>query len=319
LYGNPGPGKDAEHAGWRLTQGMWLDLDLLWVARYGNPQLLDGVGMDATPRGNEGGGERLWRRTKRGLPDVRKGWLEGWTQQGVEFTTAAGTRLHRWAEIRGLALEADPFVAADWENWERWVLKDGSILPGKEQPSSSSEPSSVWKLSLPWGATMEIPRSEVVARHPMAHRLPSWESLQDHNLDLGGRDWTPRVNQAISGRALRMGGRAWPDGLGMRANSSATTHLVGPGLLEGVVGMDEGILEFHRSQDVQFRILLNGEEVWNSGRRQVHSEPLPFSLELPKAGELRLELMATEDHPLGAHGNWCVLRWYPAGPTRSSS
>jgi alpha-galactosidase len=74
------------------------------------------------------------------------------------------------------------------------------------------------------------------------------------------------VDLSVTGKPLTVGGRVWRRGLGVHAPSRLTWKLDGPWReLRGFVGIDDEVLTLPHRGAVDFRLRLDGREVWSSG------------------------------------------------------
>ena len=124
--------------------------------------------------------------------------------------------------------------------------------------------------------------------------------------------WNPRPNRSYEGKPLRIRGRKYDNGLGMRAPANLRYELkpeydrfvalagVDDNLLDGNMGR---FLAMHAS--VVFRVFIDGRCAAESPVMRISQEPWRFDVKIPK-GARRIDLVATDAGSRSACdlGNW---------------
>jgi hypothetical protein len=288
-------------AGFALTglqdQAAVLPLDTLWVQR---------LGRDRLPLAEEDR-DVLWARISEGGRDVQRGYFLEWTMDGVDFEGPGGVRSFPWEELDGFGLleEALPVPAE-----AVWVqLRQGSSLTA----TVSAVRGGRLELELPWGARWSVGLEDVARIERLAGLVDladdRWAVVEEPASE--AMDWSPKVDRAVEGGFLRVGGIHYPTGLGVRAPTVLQRTVSRPGILFLGVGVDDQVLAFHRPQALHFEVLLDGELLAEVGR-QVRGERVQnLVLELAQPGQLTLRVRGADGLPFGAHADWLGLRFLP--------
>ena len=255
-------------------------------------------------------GDRLWRRASGGY-DPLDGFLLGFDADGVAFEGELGERLVPWSELAALHVEALDDLAGPVGDVEV-DLVDGSRLAGTFAGLSGS----VLRLDRGGDAPLALD-----ARHllQVARTGPEQVFLGALAFDeLGapglfgdgfGLPWPPRVDRAVGGGPLRVGGEAHARGLGVHAPSRLGFDLAPGGVLRGAVGVDDSVLDLPAEGSVVFRVHWNGEEAWESPRLTSGMAPVALpALDLAAGGRLELEVDPTDDSIPGDRADWLDLR-----------
>lgn len=308
LRGEPGPELPGSAApAWRLAcrGAPPFAFDSLWLRGLGR-----GAAPPADPLATE---DRLWLLRPGGVLDLQRGWLLDWTAAGPEFQSAAGERVHPWQEVQALrVLDED----VDEPQGTVWLfLADGSTLAARvlgQDPRGAE--GADWRVEFPWGARTTLPADSVLR----VRRRSGVEEWGRADWEVRGQpragelDWTPKRGRSVEGRALRLGGRTWPDGWGVKAPSELARRAPGAGTLLLTVGADDRVAEFRQPQPIVFRVLLDDEELASTPPLTVADGPRTLLVAVPRAGLLRLIAQTPTPLTQGAHADWCDLLWLPA-------
>lgn len=307
LRGTPGPDlPDAGMPTWRLALGgaAPLPLDPLWLRSLGR-----GLPPAADPAAEE---DWLWLQRPGGVLDLHRGFLLDWRAAGPVFETAAGERTVPWEEIHALRLLDEPSELRADDVW--LFLADGSALAARVLAQDPREADGEWQIELPWGARARLPGTAVsrVRRRDGVEEWgrTAWEVREQPRGEV--LDWSPKVGLSVEGRELRLGGRSWPDGIGVKAPAELARAAPGPGTLLLTVGADDRVAEYLQPQPLVFRVLLDGEELARTAPLGVEDGPRTLLVEVPRAGLLRLRAEGAGIGEQGAHGDWCDLLWLPS-------
>jgi hypothetical protein len=306
LRGEPGPDlPDAGLATWRLALpgAPLLPLDSLWLRAQGR---------GALPPADSGAREdRLWLRRPGGVLDLRQGFLLDWRAAGAVFQTAGGERTVPWSDVHAMALLDEPVAEPAGTVW--LFLADGSTLAAKVLGQDPHAEGGAWSIELPWGARARLPAASItrVRRREGVEEWAraSWEVREHPRAEV--LDWSPKFGAAVEGGALRLGGRTWPDGIGVKAPSEVARAAPGPGTLLLTVGADDRTAGVGQPQPIVFRVLLGGEELTRTPPLSAATGPRTLLVPVPRAGTLRLRAELAGPYAQGAHGDWCDLVWLP--------
>lgn len=288
-------------AGFALTglqeEAAVLPLDTLWVQR---------LGRDRLPLAEEDR-DVLWARIPEGGRDVQRGYFLEWTMDGIDFEGPGGVRSFPWEELDGFGLleEALPVPAE-----AVWVqLRQGSSLTA----TVSAVRGGRLELELPWGAGWSVGLEDVARIERLAGLVDladdRWAVVEEPASE--AMDWSPKVDRAVEGGFLRVGGIHYPTGLGVRAPTVLQRTVSRPGILFLGVGVDDQVLAFHRPQALHFEVLLDGELLAGVGRQARGERVQNLVLELAQPGQLTLRVRGADGLPFGAHADWLGLRFLP--------
>jgi alpha-galactosidase len=127
-----------------------------------------------------------------------------------------------------------------------------------------------------------------------------------------GMKWSYQIDRAVTGGALRAGGRAWRRGIGVHAPSRLEWTLDGAwSALRGSVAIDDSVLLLGSRGSVQFRVYVDGhtEPAWSSGRVQGGGSPIEIpALALKGVHQLALEVDMDDKLYVADRADWLRLR-----------
>jgi hypothetical protein len=260
--------------------------------------------------------DRLYRRVG-GALDTLDGTVQGFTPEGVRFgSTRLGERLVPWGEVAALFVEvlAEETDEAAAPGAPVVVdLADGSRLRGRmSRLSAAGLELSVGgevMVTLPLSALGEIARDD--GSVAFLSDLPlEGEEGRGNPFDTAdepyGMVWPCRPDRAVTGTALRAGGRVFRRGLGAHAPSRLRFPLDGSYReLHGAVAIDDSTLLLSARGSVVFRILLDGQAVFESGSLSAGDPPVTFPpVQLEGKRELVLEADMAADLNQGDRADW---------------
>jgi hypothetical protein len=295
-------------------EGEELELELVGGVRL--PISIDRI-QEIRPAGRESGGEepspdgdRLYRATGSGLDRV-DGTVEGFTPDGVRFTSRLGERVFPWSEVAALFVEVLEEPARATSDLEVVLdLADGSRLRSglvRLEAAGCLGVVGGTEVLLPWSAIEELVvddgtflfLSDVAAKSEEGRGTPFGDDL--------GMLWNHAVDRSVTGEPLRVGGTTYRRGFGTHAPTRLAFEL-DPRFtkLRGSVGVDDSSLSNpeHARGSVRFRVLLDGKVAFESHVVRGGDAPLELPvLELAGARELVLEADPVEDHR-GDRADW---------------
>lgn len=260
--------------------------------------------------------DRLYHRVGASLDPI-DGTLEGFSAEGVRFEShRVGSRLYAWDQVAALFVEVLEQLGSPQDVGGSAVvvdLLDGSRLRGRMQVLSSTGLNLVigrdTEISLPLETLAEIARddgsvtflSELAARGETGLGNPF-----DSEGEVFGMVWPFRADRAVTGGALRAGGRTWRRGVGAHAPSRITWALDGAWReLRGAVAVDDSVLRGPAQGSVVFRLHLDGELVWESPVMSSGDPAVHFpALALEAKTELVLEADMADGLNQGDRANW---------------
>lgn len=306
LRGEPGPDlPDAGLPTWRLALSgrPQLPFDPLWLRSQGRgfaPTLPSGADQD-----------QLCLRRPGGTLDCQRGWLLDWRAAGAVFGSTSGERTYPWSEVDSLCVLDEALELPGDAVW--LFLADGSTLAGTILSQEPGVDGGAWMIELPWGARARLPE-EAVTRIRRRAGVEEWarrDWIVGEQPAGEALDWSPKFHRSVEGHPLRLGGRTWPDGIGVKAPSELSRRTPGAGTLLLTVGADARVAEFRQPQPVVFRVFLDGAELAATAPLGVARGPQTLLVQVPRAGMLRLRAETEGAAHHGAHGDWCDLLWLP--------
>jgi hypothetical protein len=296
-------GGNADRLDWAIGTGgelLLVPIDLLALRSFARTRI-------PTPP-KEQVEDLLVLRTAAGL-DRRSGWLEEITQEGIVFAVGDRVETHVWDKVEALRLlEEEPLLAAPGEVIVR--LREGSFLPFRPR---TVEPER-WRGRMPWGATLQIPLEWVASVEPAAGPFLDLTELPGLPAEYESAEvlsWAPRFHQSVSGRALVVGGLAYPRGIGVRAPTRLTWMVDGPGLLTVEVGVDAEVAGHRDPEPLRFAVSLDGELLEESSAVRREDGALSMRVAIPRGGKLELRCTSVGGKlASGRHGNWLAPRFW---------
>jgi alpha-galactosidase len=121
----------------------------------------------------------------------------------------------------------------------------------------------------------------------------------------------PRVDRSIEGTPLRLGGRAYPNGIGTHANSVLNLKLSGAREFDALVGVDD---EADKNGSVEFLVLVDGKIVWRSGTMRGGDAPKKVRVDLSRAQNVSLRVTDAGDGTYYDHADWVNPQITTIGP-----
>ena len=124
--------------------------------------------------------------------------------------------------------------------------------------------------------------------------------------------WQPQKNQSYEGRPLRIRGKTYASGLGMRAPANARFELKPEyDRFVALAGADDHLVDERMGRDlamhanVIFRVFIDGELAAESPVMRISQEPWRFDVEIPEGSrQINLACMSAGAHHPVKLGNW---------------
>ncbi|MBK7877834.1 MAG: NPCBM/NEW2 domain-containing protein [Planctomycetes bacterium] len=261
-------------------------------------------------------GDRLYR-VKGSALDVLDGAIEEFTAQGVRFHGArVDSRVFAWGEVAALYVEG---LGAHAEKEDaaagapvRVELVQGSRVKGALAQIANGKLALTARrgqaIELSVGALREVFVDDGRAQWLSEVNPSRAEERKPFGDDLG-MTWRHRIDQSVTGRALRAGGRAFAHGIGVHAPSTLAWK-VEPAwkTLRGRVAIDDETQTLAAHGAVLFRVLVDGKKAWESPVVRGGDPPLDLpAIELAGASELVLEVDTGPESFLGDRADWLEL------------
>ena len=128
--------------------------------------------------------------------------------------------------------------------------------------------------------------------------------------------WHPKPNHSYEGNPLRIRGRKYDKGLGMRAPSNLRYELKGEyDRFVALVGVDDNMLDVHNARflakhsSVAFKVSIDGEPTAESPVMRISQEPWRFDVKIPE-GARQINLVAVD---AGSRSPYDLANWADAG------
>ncbi|MFN3648838.1 MAG: NPCBM/NEW2 domain-containing protein [Armatimonadota bacterium] len=164
-------------------------------------------------------------------------------------------------------------------------------------------------VKLDWGAELELPLASLTAlevRNGKLVYVSDLEPSESRTIPYLDGAFTIRQNQSASGRPLRLRGRTYTRGLGMRSRSQVTYTLDGSfAKLVSLVGIDD---EVGRGGSVVYRVFGDDKLLWESPIVRGGDAPLPVEVPLKGVLLLRLEVDYADNGDAADHADWVDTR-----------
>lgn len=287
-----------------------LSIDALLSLRF--PERLGSEDAAAVERPAEG--DRLYRRVGDRL-DRLDGFVEAFDGEGVRFESLVGSKQVPWQDVGALFIE--PLGEADAADASpRRVavdLSNGSRLMGELGRADAAGVS----LALAGGTSVRLPTDALLRLSVLDGRLTYLSDLEPALFEGGsafgddlGLVWQPRVDRCVEGGPLLAGNRRVPRGIGVMAPTILEWELEpGSRLLRGSVAVDASVQRLGLEGSVRFRVLVDGEQRFESEWIGVSRGPLALpEIDLEGARRLRLEADMGPDYNAGDRADWLDLR-----------
>lgn len=238
------------------------------------------------------------------------GTLDSLAEMEFTFDYEGGQRTMPRERLYGVVLSAPP--AGD-EPRARITLLDGSLIAG-ELTALDAENATVkigrkGSVTLPWEMVERIAlRSERLTY--LSDLKPAAEEQQ--SLVAFPLPW--QKDRSVGGKAILLGGKKYPRGIGMHALCRLTYELDGKQeefrALLGIDGAMQG------KGDCIYRVIADGVEIF-SRRIKGADEPFDLSLDVRGVKELVLAAEPGEGLDLADHADWAEARLLRSSSTKS--
>lgn len=261
-------------------------------------------------------GDRLYRVQGTAL-DRLDGTVEELTEEGVRFHGVLGSRVLPWNEVAALFVESlgplEPETDETAGDLPAVVvdLIDGGRLRGELRSLDDQEcvlGTRRGELRLPLAilGSLALDDGSVAFLSDLAPKETT--DGAPFGDDLGMR-WPHRFDRSVTGKPLRAAGRAFSRGIGVHAPSRMVWELDGGWTrLLGSVAVDDEVLLLSSRGSVVFRVLVDGQPLWESPILHGGDTPLELpELELSGAKELVLEVDASTDFFVADRADWLTM------------
>jgi hypothetical protein len=199
-------------------------------------------------------------------------------------------------------LEYPPITGVGW----KVLFTDGSRVSAREVTFDPADPENSLNLTTRWGAQWRVPLEKLAGLRvlqPGAIELDTVKPAAIQTVDYVGPTEQPRFGTNVQGGPLRIGPRAFDQGIGTQSRTLLAYRLDGTAkTFSAWVGLDNSAGPKASSRAV---VLLDGKAVYDSGPLKAGDIPRRVQVDL---GSAKLLILATE---FGEGGgirdwvNWC--------------
>lgn len=232
-----------------------------------------------------------------------RGLTESIAPEAITFKYREQSRTVPWSDLYGLILAKG--VQAGEPPQARCLLDDDSILAGR---LLGGDRQSI-EMQLSIGATIAIPLAALREIRFHSERVVFLSDLtpSDYTFEpFGITHWPYRLDRSVANRPLRIGGKQYARGIGMHSVSTLTYKLdTAYKTLAADIGIDAAV---GQRGDVVFRVLADGQEVFNSGPVTGRDPPRSILVKLEGARQLQLCVDLGGQLDIGDQANWGNIR-----------
>lgn len=184
-------------------------------------------------------------------------------------------------------------------------LSDGSVLNVRDAKSVDA----AIEMTLGCGAVLTVPLAELVDLSFRNGRILYLSDQQPTKMEVVPflDDATPpRMNAAATGTPLRLAGKTFTKGIGVRSRTLLQYDLAGKfERFQSTIGVDAAA---GTQASVRFVVLVDGEEKFDSGLMSATSDPVPVDVSVTDAKTLELLVDFGERGDVDDFANWCNAR-----------
>jgi len=209
--------------------------------------------------------------------------------------------------IQGVSIDKSTleYPAISGVGW-KVLLTDGSRITAREVTFDPADPEHSLNLTTRWGAQWRVPLEKLAGLRvlqPGSIELDTVKPAAIQTVDYVGPTEQPRIGSNVQGGPLRIGPRAFDQGIGTQSRTLLAYRLDGSAkTFSAWVGLDNSAGPKGSSRAV---VLLDGKPVYDSGPLKAGDLPKRVQVDL---GSAKLLILATE---FGEGGgirdwvNWC--------------
>lgn len=200
-------------------------------------------------------------------------------------------------------VEAKPIAGT--HAWLR--LADGSSLAiaALEAPGLGTRP---WQATAAFGAKLAIDPDDLVdlsLRHArvtyLSDQTPTATTVQPYLDDR----MAPRFDRNVLGDPIRLAGRVYAKGIGVRSHATLTYKAAGYQRFEATIGLDDAA---GQGGSVRFMVLLDGKKAFDSGDVDGGAKPQKLRLPLGNAKEISLVVDYAKRGDVQDFADWADAR-----------
>jgi hypothetical protein len=229
--------------------------------------------------------------------------VEGFNADGVELTAADRRRSLPWDDVEWLVLSPTP--GPDTRPAHLALLTDGTAIALDSFELADGVLSGV-RGDAHW--TVEAKRLARIRLASEAYRyLSDLEPAKVITTPLLDVVWAPRLDAAVTGSPLRLGGVTYPKGIGMHVRTEMEFALDGGySRLYALVGVDDAAGKLGA---VVFRVVADGRTAFESPPQHGGDAPLRVSVDITGATRVTLAAEAADPAALsGQFADWADAR-----------
>ncbi|MFG0334555.1 MAG: NPCBM/NEW2 domain-containing protein [Maioricimonas sp. JB049] len=239
------------------------------------------------------------------------GELLTFDEQSVAIETSVGEIPIERSRLAGLAFNPDLVVPpATTPQGAVIGFHDGGRLTVQSVRLDRSEAPRTFEVEPLFGDALRLPIEAVSVIELFRPGLRSLAEVASSDVAVGQTPYLssappPVWNGSVAGGPLRLRGVTYPRGIGMLSGTSLT-FAVQPGdeAFLAVVGIDDAA---DGQGSAQFRVLLDGREVWSSGELTGRDEPVVAGpIDVAGAARLTLRVDFGEYGDIRDFADWCT-------------
>jgi hypothetical protein len=185
------------------------------------------------------------------------------------------------------------------------VVRDGTMLGGRITGGDAGHV----ELELTVGGSVRLPVTELVEIRLRSDRVLFLSDLEPTEYvfePFSITHWPYRRDRSVTNQPLRIGGQTYERGIGMHSQAVLVYTLPDSfASFAAVIGIDDVPRPLGNAV---FRVLADGQEVFNSGPVTGRDEARPILVPIGGSRKLELAVDFGEDLDIGDHANWANAR-----------
>lgn len=245
--------------------------------------------------------------------DRAEGEIQGVTAGKLSVKLGGATAAVDLSRIRSFALAPRPGVNPTPSAKDLLLAVDlggGERLTGRWLAMTPD----LLKLTMAWGDTLDVPLASLSRLEIRNGKLLYLSDLKPVEtrfipyLDGGapGSHGSFRVDRSVAGRPLRLAGKAYARGLGVRSGSEITYTLDGAyQTFAATAGIDDAVGALG---SVRFRVYGDDRLLFESPVLRGGDAPIDIKVEVRRVLQLRLEVEYADDGDAADHADWADAR-----------
>jgi hypothetical protein len=255
-------------------------------------------------RGTE---DLLLARAREGEVLAIAGVVEGTESDRLQFRYQDRTRTLPLSQVEGWIMAARPDPASPDGLRTRFTLFGDLAVSGNWKDLDTQ----TWTLEAPWGQELKVPAAEVQDVRFQGGAMTYLCDLKPSRVEetpFFGRRMPWRRDAGLLGTPLRMSDRTYEHGIAVHSRCVLSYDLNGRySRFEAVLGFDDAARGKGR---VDCRVVADGKELYSNKDLKADEPPVPLSLSVAGAAQLRLEVDFGRDQDEGDRVIWADARLF---------